>query len=100
MRSRFCAYALGDCEYIVASTHPDGPMWGHDRAAWLAQVRQFSESTEFSELQVIGARTDGDRGTVAFRCVLDQGGKVRIFSEESVFRRHEGRWKYLSGKRG
>lgn len=100
MRSRFCAYALGLDEYILATTHPEGPMWEPDRATWLARIRQFSESTKFSDLQVIGARTTGDHATVLFRCVLDQGGEARIFSEESVFIRHDGRWKYHSGKVG
>ncbi len=100
MRSRFTAYSLDLAEYIVATTHPDGPQWEHDRDAWLASIRRFSATTEFSDLQVLASASSGDRGTVLFQCVLIQGGAQRVFSEESVFVRSGGRWTYHSGRVG
>jgi SEC-C motif domain protein len=98
MRSRFTAYALDLADYIVATTHPDGPMWETDRDAWLGSIHEFSAKTEFSDLKVLGANASGERGTVLFQCVLTQGGAQRVFSEESVFARYDGRWVYHSGR--
>ena len=98
MRSRFSAYALGLSEYILATTDPDGPMWQHDRDAWLASIEAFSANTGLSSLNVLGARVDGEQGTVLFQCLLTQGNGAQLFSEESAFVRHEGLWKYHSGK--
>ncbi len=100
MRSRFSAYALDLPEYIIATTHPDGPQWQPDRAAWLASIREFSATTAFADLQVLAARTAGDSGTVVFRCVLTQGEATRMFSEESLFQRQGRTWKYHSGQVG
>lgn len=98
MRARYTAYTLDLADYIVATTHPGGPMWESDRDAWLASIHTFSATTAFSELQVLGSRAAGDRGTVLFQCVLTQGGAQRVFSEDSVFVRHAGRWTYHSGR--
>jgi SEC-C motif-containing protein len=98
MRSRFTAYALDLAEYIVATTHPDGPQWEADRTSWLASIHEFSATTGFSDLQVLGSNVTGERGTVLFRCVLTQGGSSRIFSEESSFVKEAGRWKYHSAR--
>lgn len=96
MRSRYTAYALGDAEYIVATTHPDSPHVEEDRAAWLAGVRAFSRASRFTGLQVRGARAEGDVGWVRFDAHLVQDGRAAVIAENSRFYRVGGRWLYHS----
>ncbi|MCO4773120.1 MAG: zinc chelation protein SecC, partial [Deltaproteobacteria bacterium] len=50
MRSRYAAYAVGAVDYVLATTHPAGPHWRADRAAWARDVRGFCEGTDFEGL--------------------------------------------------
>jgi SEC-C motif-containing protein len=96
MRSRFAAYAVGEAEYIVATTDPDGPQFQQDRERWLEDLRGFCASTSFDGLEVFAAE-----GTwVSFRATLSQDARDVSFSERSTFRRVEGRWLYHSGVGG
>ncbi len=99
MRSRYCAYALGLADYILATTHPKGPHHERNRAAWLNEVQRFCESTSFEGLVVSGAREEGDRGMVAFHARLRQDEREATLSERSLFLREGGRWLYHSGLR-
>ena len=95
MRSRFCAYALGLVDYILATTHPDGPH--HGRYGHREEVARFCEITDFGLLRVYEAGADGDTGHVAFHAQLTQAGVDHSFGELSTFYRREGRWLYHSG---
>jgi len=98
MRSRFSAYALGLVDYVLATTHPDGP---HDgRYGQREQVEAFCRNTDFDGLEILDAsEVEGDRGEVAFHATLRQGGRDASFGERSVFFRVDGRWLYHSGER-
>ncbi len=97
MRSRFSAYALGLVDYILATTHPDGPHFKHDAAAWSAEVQAFSAGTRFRSLDILDTGSDGDTGFVDFRAGLEQGGRDASFRERSTFELREGRWLYRDG---
>jgi len=99
MRSRYCAYALGKVDYILATTDPDGPQFEADTEAWRASVRAFSEQTEFLGLTVVWSEVKGDVGFVRFLVRLTQGGRDASFGEQSRFTRKDGRWSYHSGWR-
>ena len=99
MRSRYAAYALGDAAYIQRTTHPGGPHWEPDAAAWARSILVFCRSTDFEALEVRAASEDGERGEVTFRAQLVQGGRDASFVERSRFLRVEGRWLYHSGER-
>lgn len=99
MRSRYAAYALGEVEHILRTTHPEGPHWQRDLAAWRLEVEQFSEQTTFERLEVVEARELDGRGVVGFRAHLRRGEETTVMAERSLFLKHDGRWRYHSGVR-
>lgn len=96
MRSRYAAYALGDADYIMATTHPGGPHHQTDADAWRGDVRAFCKATRFTGLEILEAHDD----VVVFRAGLKQRGEDASFVERSTFARDDGRWKYLEGEPG
>lgn len=98
MRSRYAAYALGDANYIIATTDPAGPMWEPDETTWRANIADFTSCT-FRGVDILEHDTDGDRGSVRFRARLERDGEDLTFEEHSDFVRTGGRWLY-HGPRG
>ena len=95
MRSRYSAYALGLTAYIMKTTHPDGTRYNPDAVAWKRDIEHFSRGTRFERLQILGAQAD----MVTFRATLFENQRDVSFTEISVFRQHNGYWKYYSGAR-
>jgi len=93
MRSRYSAYALGLSAYIMQTTHPDGDRYNSDAAAWKSDIERFSQNTRFAGLQILGAKDD----RVTFRAILFEGQRDVSYTEVSLFRQHNGQWKYFSG---
>jgi SEC-C motif-containing protein len=93
MRSRYSAYALGLAAYIMKTTHPDGPQYKPDQASWKREIEMFCQNTRFERLQILGAQGD----MVTFRATLFANHLDISFTEISVFRQHNGHWKYYSG---
>lgn len=100
MRSRWSAYALGEVDYILATTHPDGPHHRSDTDAWREDVAAFCDSTDFERLEVHGSGFGPDGAWVEFTAHLRQGAGDASFRERSRFQPHEGRWRYLDGTPG
>ncbi len=97
MRSRFCAFAMGDVPYLLRTTTPDGPAWDPD-PAWPDQLATYIARTRFRDLRVIDAPApDGDVGFVTFAATLEQAGQQVVQRERSRFVRADGRWSYHSG---
>jgi len=95
MRSRWSAYAVGEIDYIIATTDPDGAQAHHDRAAWAAEIAAFSAHTRFEKLDIRDAPpADEDRGEVRFHAKLSRDGRDVSFVERSEFIRRDGRWLY------
>lgn len=99
MRSRYAAYALGEADYILETTHPAGPLFRADRDAWRADVQGFCSGTRFDGLEVLEESADGDVGWVTFHAQLAQAGEDVSFRERSRFERLDGRWLYHSADR-
>jgi SEC-C motif-containing protein len=96
MRSRYAAYVVGDVEYIIATTDPEGPQFQADRAAWSRSIAAFSAATRFEQLEVRAATPIVDeRGEVEFFARLSRAGEDVSFTERSEFVRREGRWLYV-----
>jgi SEC-C motif-containing protein len=98
METRFAAYAVGEVDYIVDTTDPQGSAFEEDAHEWRDSIRRFSESTNFLGLQVLAFEEDGDRATVRFQADLSRDGEDASFEELSAFRRVDGRWLYSSGE--
>ena len=94
MRSRYCAYARGDYDYLIATHDPDtcttdaaGLRSGSRRLTWLGlTVDRVEEGGE-----------DDDTGLVTFTADFFDGRDRGQLRERSRFRRHEGRWVYVDG---
>ena len=104
MRSRYAAYALGEVDYVLQTTDPDGPAWeGPPRATmerWRASVERFCQSTRFAGLEILEAPpAQHATGTVTFRARLEQGGLDASFAERSRFVHRGGNWRYHAGER-
>jgi SEC-C motif-containing protein len=97
MRSRFSAYALGEVEYILASTHPQSPLAQRDRETWAGEVEAFCRATTFEGLEIRSARAEAGVGEVVFVARLSRGGEDVSFGERSKFLREGDRWLYHSG---
>lgn len=98
MRSRYAAYAVGEVDYILSTTHPASPHFQADAGSWRAEVQRFCQQVTFLGLRIDHAESAGDAGTVKFFATLQQGGGDASFGEESTFARVDGRWLYLAGK--
>jgi len=102
MRSRFSAYALGDVDYIVATTDPEGDAFQHPEATWRPQIDAFCRQTRFVRVRILGTGDLPAQGShpmafVRFRAELTQGGQDASFEEKSRFRQVDGRWLYRDG---
>lgn len=98
MRSRYCAYAVGNASYILATTHPDSPHHRADRQGWITEVRAFAAGTTFLGLVVSATEEQVDTASVTFDASLAQAGTPIPRRERSRFYRVGGRWLYHSAE--
>ena len=88
MRSRYCAYVIGEREYLSATWHPDFRPLELDidpQIRWLG-------------LEIIDS-SDGDlQAMVEFEARLLVNGKVEAIHEKSAFKREHGKWLYTNGE--
>ena len=88
MRSRYSAFAVGDCGYLLTSWHP---------TTRPRRVR-LDERQRWTRLEILD-RTGGglfDRdGTVAFRAHYTLAGRPGVLVEHGRFARDDGHWRYL-----
>ena len=80
------------------TTHPEGTSYESDRASWERSIAQFSASTNFDDLEILGSESLEQSGQVTFRATLTQGDQDVSFTEHSRFLKLEGRWAYHSGE--
>lgn len=97
MKSRYCAFAKGQIDYIVKTTHPENPSRGEDLAKWKKELQDFSKSTQFKGLKILDVQECDETSFVTFTCDLIQHGQAGGFTEKSEFRKVNGRWFYLNG---
>ena len=100
MRSRYAAYACAAVDYVLGTTHPEGPHFERERSAWRASVAEFCAQTSFLGLAILSVEPGAEEGWVTFRATLEQGGRDASFTERSRFLRVGGRWLYHSGVAG
>jgi len=88
MRSRYCAYRLGNLEYLNATWHPDF------RPVDLAN----DEKIHWFGLEILACDQQAQRAIVEFEAQLLVDGKVNAMHERSAFVRDQGRWLYTEGE--
>lgn len=91
MRSRYCAYVLGDAAYVLASWHPDTRPETLDL--------EDTASTRWLGLDVKRhTPLDAEHATVEFVARYRVGGGPAFrLHEISRFVREDGRWYYVDG---
>jgi SEC-C motif-containing protein len=96
-RSRYSAYALGDADYIIVTTHPDNPGRMTPLERWRDAILSFSHSSSFTGLDIISFVDGGDEAYVTFTAHIMKGSNDVSFTETSRFVRCNGRWLYRDG---
>lgn len=94
MKSRYSAYAAGESDYIIHSTHPDNPDYGAERKKWKQEIRNFCMHTTFLGLEILDFTEGEDTAFVTFKAMLDSDTML----ERSRFVKIEGRWLYVEGE--
>ena len=95
MRSRFCAYALGKADYLIA-TRPLAKRADENRE----ELAAYCKSVQAVSLKIIAKEKGGqadDTGVVTFHASLQVNGRRTLHIETSTFAREEGRWVYVDG---
>lgn len=91
MRSRYCAFARGDGDYLLrswhSSTRPADLDLKDDPARWLG----------LKILACSGGGTGDAEGRVEFVARYKVAGKAGRLHENSRFTREDGEWRYLDG---
>ena len=99
MRSRYSAYALGLVDYILATTHPEHPLWQEEKEKTRKSIAGFGQNTIFEGLMILENLPVSDKESyVTFKAILKQDGRAASFTEKSLFIKENGRWLYASGK--
>lgn len=94
MRSRYSAFALGLCDYIMATTHPNNPDYTDDQESWRQTLLSFSRTTRFIGLKILEFMDGENEAFVTFEARLDGG----VLTEKSRFLKIEGKWLYADGE--
>jgi SEC-C motif domain protein len=97
MRSRYCAYALGNTEYIIETTHPNHIDQKIPIEQRKAQIEEFSRHTDFKNLEILDSSEEKEASFVTFHATLFQDGHDCSFIEKSRFEKIEGKLYYLNG---
>jgi len=92
MRSRYTAYAFGNGDYIIRTTHPKSPYFEKDRKKWEQAISAFCRTTKFLKLEILGSGADW----VHFAAHLWQLDGF-ILEEKSFFGKVDGKWLYIQG---
>lgn len=86
MRSRFCAFAMGNVDYLLKSWHSS------TRPAPLEL-----DGAQWFRLEVLSQSQSGDSGQVHFKAYFSEGGSCSVLEEQSNFVREGGHWFYVDG---
>ena len=90
MRSRYCAYAIHDADYLVATTHVSTRKHQSNE-----DILEWAVSNRWQKLEILKTTED----IVEFKAYyLDSKGKSQIHHEISSFVFENGSWFYVDGK--
>ena len=95
MRSRYCAYVLGQIDYLVGTTLPAVRITD----LWV-DYKSTADSIQWIGLEVMSVsqgRLQDKTGKVEFKASYIQDGKQAMHHELSRFRRRGGKWYYVDG---
>lgn len=93
MKSRYCAYSIGDAKYIINTTHPDNSDFSIDKKAWAESIMEFCNSTEFISLEILEFIDGKSEAFVTFKALFLNTQMI----EKSRFLKVDNNWLYESG---
>lgn len=93
MRSRYSAYACGNANYIMDTTHPKNSDYTEDRKTWREEILSFGTHTQFLDLRITESTEGEEESFVTFEAELSSG----LLKERSRFLKENGRWYYVEG---
>ncbi len=89
MRSRYSAFVMADCEYLVDTTHASKRK-GNTKDAYLKSAK----NTRWLKLEIISAFFD----QVEFKAYyLNKKLQAEVLHEKSNFKLEDGKWYYVDG---
>ena len=89
MRSRYSAFATGEADYLVNTTHSSKRKF-HNKSEILA----WSQSNQWLRLEILAVTET----IVTFNAYyLDENLKAQIHYEHSTFKLENGKWFYVDG---
>ncbi len=91
IKSRYSAYAVGDANYIIKTTHKNSPHYEENRLEWISSIKEFSKS-EFKKLEIIDFEEKENEAFVKFKAYIDD----YVMQEKSYFIK-EDKWYYVKG---
>ena len=91
MKSRYTAYAVGDANYIIKTTHPKNPDYHDNKKQWKEEIKNFCKSTQFLKLEILEFIDGEDEAFVSFKATFENS----IMTEKSRFLKVDGRWLYI-----
>lgn len=97
MKARYSAYAVGNVDFILSTTHPNHVESKKDVQVRRKEIDHFSKNTLFKKLEILKVEPGSPFSYVTFRVFLEQAGKPFSYTERSTFEKIEGRWLYLFG---
>lgn len=95
MRSRYCAYVVGQIDYLVGTTLPAV----RTTDLWINYESTY-KTIQWIGLEVVATSQGGvadKTGKVEFKASYIQEGDRSIHHEVSRFRRSGGKWYYMDG---
>lgn len=93
MRSRYTAFCLKNIDYVMETTDPQARL-DTDQNATL----EWMNSAEFTRLEVLSSRDEGNKGVVEFKAYFKMNGADEVHHELSKFRKQGGIWYFRDGK--
>jgi SEC-C motif-containing protein len=97
MRSRFCAFALNNADYIINTTHSSNHDFTNDKDTWANDIESFCTNTDFRSLDILEVINADEEAYVSFKATLFQDENDISFNEKSRFLKEENKWLYVDG---
>ena len=98
MKSRYCAYAVSNANYIISTSHEKNIDFSTDLNSWQKDILSFCTNTKFERLEIIDFIEYEIESFVTFKAYLFQNNQDVSFVEKSRFLKENDKWFYVDGK--
>ena len=98
MKARFSAYAIGDAEFIIKTTHPQNEQFRASTKQWKSEILYFSKITQLEELKILKFEEGEHNGFVEFNLIFIQNNIASRLHEKSYFLKSGDEWLYSKGE--